>query len=64
MPIDLKLVGGGRKYSTPIEAYDGAAGKYHCDFESMPLEELLPLKEMPRGPDKQPFTVLRSPAAK
>lgn len=39
----------------PVEQYDGKYGKYKDNVSNIPEDEHLPIKEMPQGPDPQPF---------
>jgi hypothetical protein len=51
----LKNVGHGKAHSTPNEAKDASCGVYKDSIQQMPIEERLPMNQMPKGQDPMPF---------
>ena len=54
---DASDVGPDQKYSEPVKKYDAAAGTYQSVIPSVPLEDLLPTAQLPKGADPSPFTM-------
>jgi hypothetical protein len=55
--LDVSNVGVTSTYKEAVEAYDAKHGKYEDTVAKVPTDELLPLKEVPKGPDPSPFTL-------
>lgn len=44
-------------HKDPVSAYDAAAGKYHDKAHDLPEDVKLPMKQFPKAPDPNPFTL-------
>jgi hypothetical protein len=51
--MDIKDVGQDKAHKEVVEAYDAEHGKYNVPVTDM--EDHLPTKAMPKGPDPDPF---------
>lgn len=55
--IDSNEIGVGKKYATVEEAMRAKKGVYSDAANSIPMDERLPMNQMPKGRDPMPFSL-------
>jgi hypothetical protein len=57
MMIDTNEIGVGKKYSSVAEAIHAKKGMYKDEAAALPIEDRLPMNQMPKGRDPMPFSL-------